>query len=166
MNYFKYTLLSLIAGACISTAATAQDFDIHWYTIDGGGISTSTGGDFSLSGTIGQPDAGTLSNDTFTLDGGFWPGMTAGGGDCNGSETISKTKCKTKNGGVKKVIILVKNGTPGDLYTATLDSGELLIKKAKNNGKAKFVFKGNNTPECGANGVTVCDLHKEFNCGC
>jgi hypothetical protein len=54
-------------------AAMAQPFTIDWYTIDGGG-GTSTGGAFSLSGTIGQPDAGVMSGGTFTLTGGFWAG--------------------------------------------------------------------------------------------
>jgi hypothetical protein len=33
---------------------------------------TSTGGVYSVSGTIGQPDAGELRGGTFTLVGGFW----------------------------------------------------------------------------------------------
>lgn len=32
----------------------------------------STGGEFELSGTIGQPDAGKMSGGDFTLTGGFW----------------------------------------------------------------------------------------------
>ena len=40
----------------ISTASIAQQYSIDWSTIDGGG-GTSTGGVYSLSGTIGQPDA-------------------------------------------------------------------------------------------------------------
>jgi hypothetical protein len=40
----------------------------------GGG--TSTGGEYELSGSIGQPDAGTLASPdgTLKLKGGFWPG--------------------------------------------------------------------------------------------
>ena len=41
------------------------------FSIDGGG-GTSTGGVFSVSGTIGQPDAGHMTGGMFTLDGGFW----------------------------------------------------------------------------------------------
>src|SRR5262249_24418839 len=55
--------------------AQAQ-YDISWSTIDGGGF-TNNGGVFTLSGTIGQPDAQTppaMSGDVFTLTGGFWPG--------------------------------------------------------------------------------------------
>jgi hypothetical protein len=42
--------------------------------VDGGG-GTSTGGAYSVSGTIGQADAGTMSGGQFTLHGGFWPGV-------------------------------------------------------------------------------------------
>jgi hypothetical protein len=49
----------------------AQTYSIDWFTIDGGG-GTSTGGVYSISGTVGQPDAGHLSGGNFTLDGGFW----------------------------------------------------------------------------------------------
>jgi hypothetical protein len=51
--------------------AAAQSFAIDWHTIDGGG-GTSAGGGYSLSGTIGQPDAGTMSGGGFSLAGGFW----------------------------------------------------------------------------------------------
>jgi hypothetical protein len=55
------------------TSATvySQSYSIDWFTIDGGG-GTSTGGVYSVSGTIGQPDAGRMSGGNFTLDGGFW----------------------------------------------------------------------------------------------
>ena len=58
-----------------------RDFDLSWYTIDGGGGSSSTGGDFELSRTIGQPDASEMSGGDFTLAGGFWPGASSGGGE-------------------------------------------------------------------------------------
>jgi hypothetical protein len=53
------------------SSASAQTYSIDWFTIDGGG-GTSTGGVYSVSGTIGQPDAGHMSGGNFTLDGGFW----------------------------------------------------------------------------------------------
>jgi len=46
-------------------------YAIDWHTIDGGG-DTSTGGVYSVSGTIGQPDAGAMSGGSYTLHGGFW----------------------------------------------------------------------------------------------
>jgi hypothetical protein len=46
--------------------------DVEWSTIDGGG-GTSSGGSYSISGTIGQPDAGrAMTNGQFSLTGGFW----------------------------------------------------------------------------------------------
>jgi len=69
-------------GVCIlASTANAQPFAIDWYTIDGGG-GTSTGGDFSLSGTIGQPDAGVMSGGDFTLTGGFWAFQSNTGPTC------------------------------------------------------------------------------------
>ena len=52
-------------------AAASGSFEVSWFTVDGGG-GTSSGGDFVLSGTIGQPDAGDLSGGDFVLRGGFW----------------------------------------------------------------------------------------------
>lgn len=52
-------------------SVSAQSYSIDFFTIDGGG-GTSSGGQFSVSGTISQPDAGKLTGGQFTLDGGFW----------------------------------------------------------------------------------------------
>ncbi len=50
-----------------------ESFEIPWYSIDGGGEMVSFGGDFSLSGTVGQVDAGSgMAGGQFTLSGGFW----------------------------------------------------------------------------------------------
>jgi hypothetical protein len=46
-------------------------YSIDWSTIDGGG-GTSTGGVYSVTGTIGQPDAGAMSGGSFSIVGGFW----------------------------------------------------------------------------------------------
>ena len=67
----KTTKMFLSVALCLlSTAATAQ-LAIDWFTIDGGG-GTSTGGVYAVSGTIGQPDAGMMGGGTYTLQGGFW----------------------------------------------------------------------------------------------
>lgn len=54
-------------------------YAIDWSTIDGGGgSSTSTNGQYSITGTIGQPDAGpTLTNGPYSVTGGFWALPTA-----------------------------------------------------------------------------------------
>jgi hypothetical protein len=54
-----------------STAGAGVDFSMDWHTIDGGG-GTSSGGDFTLSGTAGQADAGpVMTGNDFTFTGGF-----------------------------------------------------------------------------------------------
>jgi len=60
-----------LAFLVTSLASVAYGIDLTWYTIDGGG-TTSGGGQFQLSGTIGQPDAGVLVGGGFELSGGFW----------------------------------------------------------------------------------------------
>jgi hypothetical protein len=70
----RHTHIATIALASLlgTAAVSAQPFAIDWYTIDGGG-GTSAGGSFTLSGTIGQPDAGpTMTGGNFALTGGFW----------------------------------------------------------------------------------------------
>ncbi len=67
-------LVSGIGLAVLLLAAPrgqAQNFSIDWWTVDGGG-GVSTGGVFTLSGTIGQPDAGKMTGGNYTLEGGFW----------------------------------------------------------------------------------------------
>ena len=67
--------LWLLVALFLSSASARAQFSIDWFTIDGGG-GTSTGGVYSLSGTIGQPDAGALTGGNFSLAGGFWGLLT------------------------------------------------------------------------------------------
>ena len=64
--------LGLLISA-LSLPAKAQTYSIDWFTIDGGG-GTSTGGVYSVSGTIGQPDANAtpMTGGNYSLTGGFW----------------------------------------------------------------------------------------------
>ena len=67
--------IGTVTGLILAAAASAQPFEIPSYTIDGGG-GTSAGGVYSLSGTIGQPDAdGPMTGGGFELTGGFWAGV-------------------------------------------------------------------------------------------
>jgi hypothetical protein len=64
----------VIAGLAISAASAsiqAAGYSVSWYTFDGGG-GNSTGGVYTLMGTIGQPDAGSHSGGDYDLTGGFW----------------------------------------------------------------------------------------------
>jgi hypothetical protein len=72
-----FTLTVFLAAFQVGTfAGLGQEFVIDWFTIDGGG-GTSTGGVYSVSGTIGQPDAGILTGGPYTLVGGFWAVVSA-----------------------------------------------------------------------------------------
>ena len=55
-----------------SAAPRTTGYEISWYTIAGGGAQNLQGGTYSLSGTIGQFDAGSQSGGSYTLNGGFW----------------------------------------------------------------------------------------------
>ncbi len=72
---FSLTIVCALLGA---TTANAQ-FDISWFTVDGGG-GYSAGGAFELEGTIGQHDAGSvMTGGNFSLSGGFWAGGSVPG---------------------------------------------------------------------------------------
>ena len=72
MSTLKKTSLLTLSLWLLTLAAHGQSYSIDWYKVAGGG-GTSTGGVYSVSGTIGQPDAGvTLSGGNYTLTGGFW----------------------------------------------------------------------------------------------
>lgn len=71
----KFLLLALIIFSGLFAAITpafAQSYSIAWYKISGGG-GTSTNGQYSMTGTIGQHDAGAaIIGGNYFLTGGFW----------------------------------------------------------------------------------------------
>ncbi len=70
--------VSLCALTASATGPEGGAFHIPWSTIDGGGVINASGGSFSLSGTIGQPDAGgPMTGGSFSLTGGFWAGVSS-----------------------------------------------------------------------------------------
>jgi hypothetical protein len=73
MNTFlKFAVLALLLSNVFPFAAQAQTYSIDWYKVAGGG-GTSTGGVYSISGTIGQPDAsGAMTGGNYSITGGFW----------------------------------------------------------------------------------------------
>ena len=65
---------NLAAPESGASTALSTGYDLSWYTMDGGGATLSTGGSYSLGGSVGQADAGSLSGGAYTLSGGFWAG--------------------------------------------------------------------------------------------
>jgi hypothetical protein len=67
----RFVILVLLLGLFFGATSYAQ-YAIPWSKIAGGG-GTSTGGVYSVTGTIGQPDAGTtMTNGVYALTGGYW----------------------------------------------------------------------------------------------
>ncbi len=81
MKHFTMTsrttvLVTIALLLIVSTALARSGYDLSWWTVDGGG-GTASGGSYTLSGAIGQPDAGILAGGDYTLGGGFWGGGVA-----------------------------------------------------------------------------------------
>jgi hypothetical protein len=56
--------------------ANAQPYSVDWHKVAGGG-GTSTNGQYALSGTIAQHDAGgTMTGGGYSAYGGFWAAYT------------------------------------------------------------------------------------------
>jgi len=68
-------LVLIVSAAAL--AATEAGYDLTWWTVDGGGGNASGGG-YSLSGAIGQPDSGVMSGGSYELSGGFWNQTVSG----------------------------------------------------------------------------------------
>ncbi|MBI5652527.1 MAG: hypothetical protein HZC40_19075 [Chloroflexi bacterium] len=67
--------LGLITSVSVAAPARAvNSYAMDWWTVDGGG-GQSAGGAYVLTGTIGQPDAGSASGGNYVLGGGFWHGV-------------------------------------------------------------------------------------------
>ena len=66
------SLIVLVVAMLLPDGLLAQSYNIDWYKVSGGG-GTSTGGQYSVSGTIGQQDAGgPMTGGSYSLTGGFW----------------------------------------------------------------------------------------------
>jgi len=68
-------MLAVVIMACYDYSAAGKSggpYELRWSIIDGGG-GRSAGGQYVLTGTIGQPDAKNSGGDNYELLGGFWP---------------------------------------------------------------------------------------------
>ncbi|MFO7742635.1 MAG: hypothetical protein R6X31_10025 [Anaerolineae bacterium] len=78
LRYLVWPLLTLLVLTSAARAQTGDGYDLTWWTVDGGGytLGVSADGVYTLGGTIGQPDAGVMSDSSgiYTLGGGFWGG--------------------------------------------------------------------------------------------
>jgi len=76
-----FAILVLLSALSLShapiLAQSGGTYDLTWSSLEGGGGMFSTGGAYSLGGTIGQADAGAMSGGSYALAGGFWFGGTS-----------------------------------------------------------------------------------------
>jgi hypothetical protein len=64
----------VLAESPVASTQLRASYDLSWWTVDGGGGRLGAG-NYSLSGTAGQPDAGAaLEQGGYTLIGGYWYG--------------------------------------------------------------------------------------------
>jgi hypothetical protein len=68
-----WSAIGIILLTMSISSTASSEYDLSWYTIDGGG-GRSSGGPYELVGTIGQPDAAYSAGGGYELLGGFWPG--------------------------------------------------------------------------------------------
>jgi hypothetical protein len=70
-RHLMFPLLAILTMT-LSFPAAAQSYYIDWFKIAGGG-GTSTNGQYIVSGTIGQHDAGSsMSGGNYSLTSGYW----------------------------------------------------------------------------------------------
>jgi hypothetical protein len=68
----KNIIPRILALVLLALSGRAQTYSIDWHKIAGGG-GTGTNGQYSLSGTVGQHDAGgPMNGPGLSLSGGFW----------------------------------------------------------------------------------------------
>ncbi len=79
----------LLSGQPVALAQTGGPYDLSWHNIGPGG--SASGGSYDLLGSIGQPDAATMSGGSYTLTGGFLPGgpTCALAGDLDGDGQVT-----------------------------------------------------------------------------
>lgn len=68
-------LAFVIILGCAAPTLAGSDVAVDWYTMAASGSITSTGGAWTLKGTLGQAEAtgnGELEGGEWQLTGGFW----------------------------------------------------------------------------------------------
>ena len=74
-----FVLLIAVLAVGATSALAVSGYTLDWWTIDnGGGTGQSSGGEYTLSGTIGQWDAGDTEGGDYAVNGGFWNRLVAG----------------------------------------------------------------------------------------
>lgn len=72
-------LAALLASDWNTASVSAQsggEYALTWYVVGGGGYMSSSDGSITLGATIGQPAVGATSGGAYSVQAGFWGGVT------------------------------------------------------------------------------------------
>jgi uncharacterized repeat protein (TIGR01451 family) len=114
-----------LAVVLLATAASpaAAQYQISWWTVDGGGTVGATGGTYTLSGTSGQPDAGgPYAGGAYRLHSGFWSIAADGTAGAVADLAITKTdgSATAVPGATVTYTIVASNAGPFPVTAATV----------------------------------------------
>ena len=72
MKWHRVTVV-VVVFAVVGVVFAQSAYTLDWWTVDGGGQTFSTAGDYALGSTIGQPEAAEpLAAEPYQLQPGFW----------------------------------------------------------------------------------------------
>ncbi|WP_423224603.1 hypothetical protein [Candidatus Amarolinea aalborgensis] len=81
-SFFILLCLCVLLLPATALAQTGGPYSLTWSNV--GAAGSSSGGAYTLTSSVGQPDAGTLSGGSYTLSGGF-----LGGAPCSLPQDIN-----------------------------------------------------------------------------
>jgi uncharacterized repeat protein (TIGR01451 family) len=108
--------------ALLASPAWAQNYEISWWSVDGGGAMGVSGGSYELGATAGQPDAGgPFAGGPYALHSGFWA-VAAGGLGPQADLSITKTdgQATAVPGEPVTYTIVAGNAGPSPVTNATV----------------------------------------------
>jgi hypothetical protein len=149
--FMKNLLAITIVGAALvfPRALQAQNYSIDWHTIGGGGGSSSgTNGTttYTVTGTIGQPAAATMSGGIYSVTGGFWsmlavvqtPGSPLLSITRSGSQAVISWSAPATGFVLQQSSTLATNSWTASSATLTTNSGTISITVTATNGYQYF----------------------------
>lgn len=75
MKYLAVAVVSIVVLSIVTVAQGDSGYQVSWWVMGNGG-DTSSGNNFAISGTIGQPVVSTASGSDYVVHGGFWQTLT------------------------------------------------------------------------------------------
>lgn len=135
ITLFSILLIGLSLIALPLLAQTSSGYDLSWSSVDSGGTANIQSGAYTWSSSVGQPDAGTLSEGAYAFQGGFWGGVftpvdyqSVQSGDWSTGGTWGETNAPAYN-----AIVTIRAGDTitvsgaAQCYNLTVEHGAMLV---------------------------------------